>query len=103
MSHSILPQSLELQLFYGELLVADLHEAYPHQGTWFARCELKISPGEGPLQDGLLEYITFSEEFDRRIEHGEEHDFTEFDRYDSIADTASWRVPRPDGGALPME
>ena len=58
MSHWVSPQSLELQLFYGDVLVADLHEASPHQGTWFAPYELKISAGEGQLQDRLLEYIT---------------------------------------------
>jgi hypothetical protein len=102
MSRWISPPPLELQLWYGDVLVADLHEVFPHQGTWFAPYDLKISPGEGAMQDRLLEYIAFSEDFDRRIAQGQDHDFTEFDRYGPIADTGSWRVPRPDGGTLPM-
>ncbi len=54
------------------------------------------------LQDRILDYISFCEDFDQRIAQGEDHDFTEFDHFDPIADTASWRVPRPDGGVVPM-
>ncbi len=97
------PPPLELKLWYGDLLVAELHQVFPHQGTWFASYELKLAPGEGPLQDRLLEYIAFCEDFDRRIAQGQGHDFAEFDRFGPIADTASWWVPRPDGGVVPME
>src|SRR6516165_3265590 len=50
------PPPLELQLWYGDLLVADLHQVFPHQGTWFAPYATKIRRGEGALQDGLLNY-----------------------------------------------
>lgn len=96
------PSPLELQLWYGGVLVAELPQVFSHQGTWFAPYELKITPREGLLHDRLLEYIAFSEEFFRRIAQGEEHDFGEFDRFGPLADTASWRVPRPDGGVMPM-
>ncbi len=39
------PPPLELQLWYGDLLVAELHQVFPHQGTWFAPYELKIAQG----------------------------------------------------------
>jgi hypothetical protein len=103
MSRWVSSPPLELQLWYGDVLVADLHEVFPHQGTWFASYDLRILPGEGALQDRVLEYIAFCEDFDRRITQGQDHDFTEFERYGPIADTGSWRVPRPDGGTLPME
>ena len=51
----------------------------------------------------MLEYIAFCEDFHRRIADGEDHDFAEFDRFGPIADAGSWRVPRPDGGSMPME
>ena len=97
------PPDLELQLWYGDLLVADLHEVFPHQGTWFSTYELKISAKEGPLQDKLLKYIAFSEGFNDRIRDGEDHDFAEFDRFDPIPQVGSWRVRLPDGGVMPME
>jgi hypothetical protein len=42
------PAPLELQLWYGDLLVADLHQVFPHQGTWFANYDLRIVRGEVP-------------------------------------------------------
>lgn len=97
------PAPLELQLWYGDVLVADLHKVFPHQGTWFAPYELKILPGEGALQDRLLEYIAFTTDFNNRIAEGQDHDFDEFDRFRGIAEAGSWKVPRPDGGIMPME
>ena len=98
----VAPPPLELQLWYDDVLVADLHDVFPHQGTWFAPYELKIAPGKGALQDRLLEYIAFAEDFNRRIAEGQDHDFAEFDAFGPIADAESWRVPRPDGGVMPM-
>jgi hypothetical protein len=98
----VAPPSLELQLWYGDVLVADLHQVFPHQGTWFAPYELKIAPGDGALQDRLLEYIAFTDDFNCRIAQGKYHDFAEFDDFGAIADAGSWKVPRPDGGVIPM-
>jgi hypothetical protein len=103
MPHWVPPSPLELQLRYGDVLVAELHQMFPHQGTWFARYELKIAPGEGTVQDQLLEYIAFCEDFHRRIRDGQEHDFAEFDRFGPISDTRSWTVPRTGGGSVAME
>lgn len=97
------PPPLELQLGYDDVLVAELRQVFPHQGTWFAPYELKIASGEGVLQDRLLEYIAFCEDFHRRIADGQDHDFAEFDRFGPVADAGSWRVPWPDGGSMPME
>lgn len=103
MSRWVEPPPLELQLWYGDVLVADLHDVFPHQGTWFAPYELKISPGEGAPKDRLLEYIAFTADFNRRIADGQDHDFDEFDRFGDIAEAGSWKVPLPDGTVMPME
>jgi hypothetical protein len=102
MSQWVEPPPLELQLWYGVVLVADLHQVFPHQGTWFATYELKIAQGEGALQDRLLEYIACVDGLNRRIALGQDHDFAEFDAFGPIADAGSWSVPRPDGGLMPM-
>jgi hypothetical protein len=102
MANWVAPPTLELQLCYGDVLVADLHQVFPHQGTWFAPCEVKIALGEGALQDRLLEYIEFTHDFNRRIAEGQDYDFAEFDYFGDIAEAASWTVPRPDGGVMPM-
>src|SRR3954451_19465523 len=103
MSPLIAPPPLELQLWYDDILVAELHQVFPHQGTWFAEYELKIVPGKAVLHDRLLEYIALSEDINRRIAQGLDHDFAEFDGFGAVADAESWRVPRPGGGIMPME
>lgn len=102
MSRWVAPPPLQLQLWYEDVLVADLHRAFPHQGTWFALYELKIAPGTGPLPDRLLEYIAFATDFHRRIAEGQDHDFDEFDRFGDLSEARPWRIPRPDGGLMPM-
>lgn len=97
------PPPLELQLWYGNLLVADIHRVFPHQGTWFAGYDLRIMPGQGELQDQLLAYIAFCEDFHHRIAEGRDHDFDEFDRFAPIPDSGSWNARLLTGGSVPME
>jgi hypothetical protein len=59
MARWVEPSKLELQLWYGAVLVADLHGVFPHQGTWFADYELEITASDGELQSQLLAYIAF--------------------------------------------
>lgn len=97
------PPTLELQLWFGNLLVADLHRVFPHQGTWFAEYDLRILLGQGEIQDLILAYISFCEDFHQRIAQGQDHDFDEFDRFAPIPETRSWNARLPNGGSVPME
>jgi len=103
MAHWIEPSKLELQLWYGEVLVADLCDVCPHQGTWFGEYELRIPPGEGSLQNRLIAYIAFCEDFNRRVEEGSDHDFDEFTEFLPISDCSSWTARLRSGDSLPME
>ena len=103
MARWVEPPPLELQLWYGDLLVADLHRVIPHQGTWFAEYDVRIIPGQGELQDQLLAYISFCEDFHQRIVDGRDHDLDEFDRYVPISDCDSWNARLPTGVSVPME
>ena len=94
---------LEAQLWFGSLLVADLHRMFPHQGTWFSEYDLRITNDQGYLQDQLLAYVNFCEDFNRRITEGRDHDFDEFDRFTPISNCESWRVQLPNGRLVPME
>jgi hypothetical protein len=64
---------------------------------------LKIFPGDGALQDRLIDYIEFTTDFNRRIAEGQRHDFDEFDHFGDIAEAGSWRIPQPGGSIMPME
>jgi hypothetical protein len=97
------PTPLESQLWFGDLLVADLHRMSPHQGTWFSEYQLRISSDQGELQNQLLAYITFCGDFHRRIAEGRDHNFDEFNRFTSIPDCKSWSASLPSGQTVPME
>ncbi len=94
------PKSLNLEVWFGDVLVADLLNAFPHQGTWFARYRQVVAPEQGPLQARLCEFIWFCEAWHQRLDRGENPDAKEFDQYTDVIESASWRVLCPDGTEL---
>jgi hypothetical protein len=94
------PKPLNVQLWFGDVLVADLLNAFPHQGRWFARYRQVVAPEQGPLQARLCEFIRFCEVWHERLDHGENADAKECDRYAEVIEAASWRVLSPDGTEL---
>lgn len=98
----VAPPLLEGQLWFGNLLVADLHQLSPHQGTWSSKYKLRISANHGQQEDKLLSYIAFSEDFHRKIDEGQDHDFAEFECFTSIQDCMSWAAKLPSGLLIPM-
>jgi hypothetical protein len=101
-SDPVARKSLNLQLWFGDVLVADLLDGYPHQGRWFAQYRQIVAPGQGPLQDRLCELIRCCEAWNERLERGETPDLREFDRFADVLESDGWRVPCPDGTELRM-
>ena len=96
------PKPLNLQLWFGDVLVADLLNVIPHQGTWFAEYRQIVTPEQGPLQQRLCELIRFSEEWHHRLQRGESPDLRECDQFADVLESRAWRVPCPDGTELRM-
>jgi hypothetical protein len=96
------PKPLNLQLWFGDVLVAELINAFPHQGTWFAQYRQIVAPGQGPIQARLCAYIRFCEEWHERLDRGEDPDDREFGPFADIIESEAWRVPCPDGIELRM-
>jgi hypothetical protein len=96
------PKPLNLQLWFGDVLVADLLDVFPHQGTWFARYRQVVIPEQGPVQQRLCELIRFSEDWHQRLDRGENPDAREFDQFADVLESSAWRVPCPDGTVLRM-
>ena len=96
------PKTLNLQLWFGDVLVADLLNVFPHQGTWFAEYRQVVTPEAGPVQARLCEFIRFCEEWHDRLACGQNPDAAEFDRFKDVIESPSWRVPCPDGTELTM-
>lgn len=94
---------LNLQLWYGDVLVAELEDVFPHQGTWFAQYRQVVVPEDGPLQRRLCELIAFCEEWHQRLVRDEPHDATEFDAFADVLESGLWRIPCLDGTELSMD
>jgi hypothetical protein len=101
-SDSSAPKPLNLQLWFGDVLVADLLNVFPHQGTWFARYRQVVTLEQGPLQARLCEFIRFSEAWHQRLDRGEHPNAREFEPFLDVLESAAWRVPCPDGTELRM-
>lgn len=91
---------LNLQLWFGDVLVADLLNAFPDQGTWFAQYRQVVAAEQGSLQARLCEFIQFCEAWHQRLDRGEDPDAKEFDQYVDVIESASWRVLCPDATYL---
>lgn len=94
---------LDLELWFGDVRVAELFDITPHQGTWFARYQQVVDPAEGALPARLDAFIRFCEEWHARLERDEDAEASEFDQFPELITTSAWRVPCPDGRELPMD
>jgi hypothetical protein len=101
-SQASAPQPLHLQLRLGDVLVADLRNAFPHQGTWFAQYRQVVAPGQGSVQARLCEFIRSCEEWHGRLDRGGNPSAREFDPFADVIESAAWRVVAPDGTELRM-
>lgn len=97
MSDALAPKPLILQLWFGDVLVADLRNVFPHQGTWFAEYRQIVAQDQGRLQSRLCEFIQFCEEWHQRLARGDDPDAKEFAPFADIIESDEWRVPCPDG------
>lgn len=102
MSEQANADSLNLQLWFEKVLVANLFNVKPHQGTWFALYRRIVAPEQGTEALRLCEYITFCEDWHQLLKHGHKPDATEFERFADVIYSSSWRVPCPGGAELTM-
>jgi hypothetical protein len=95
-------EPLNLQLWFGTVLVADLLDVFPHQGTWYARYRPLVAPEQGPRHKRLYHYIRFCENWHGRLDRGQNPDPAEFDRFADVLMSDQWRIPCPEGTELPV-
>ncbi|QEG00740.1 hypothetical protein Mal15_48120 [Stieleria maiorica] len=99
----VAPPALNATLWHSGLLVAQLSNAFPHQGTWFADFDLRIRSRGDAHATRILEYIAFCQDFNCRIANGDDHDFTEFDEFVDVSDCSRWHASLSGGLSIPME
>jgi hypothetical protein len=88
---------VDLKLEYGPLVVGDVTDVFEHQGTWFGTFRPAISAARGPVEFRICEFIDFSKDFNARAAEDEDTDAKEFDRFDDLLSSGSWRVRDPSG------
>jgi hypothetical protein len=93
---------VNLQIWFGSILVADLLNVIVHQGTWFALYRQIVTPEQGKQERRLCDYIAFCEEWHQRLKRGKDPDAAEFDRFEDVLKSGLWHVPCPDGSELTM-
>ena len=96
------PPPLSAQLWYGDLLVAELSNVIVHQGTWFGDYRQVVTRGQGNQATRLCDYIAFDEKWHQRLKQGKNPDPKQFDHFKDVLYSGLWRVRFPDGGELAL-
>src|SRR5258708_31145717 len=91
---------VNLQLWYGRILVADLLNVIVHQGTWFGLYRLLITRKQGKQETRLCDFVAFCEKWHQRLKKGKDPDAAEFDQFKDVIYSGLWRVPFPDGNEM---
>ena len=96
------PSNLSVQLWYGDLLVAEVSNAIVHQGTWFGDYRPVISREQGKKASRVCDYISFDEKFHKRLKQGKNLNPDQFDPFKDVLYSGVWRVRFPDGGEMTL-
>jgi hypothetical protein len=82
-------ESDDLNLWYGDVLVGRVRDAFLSDGTWFGSLELAIRPDGGELPRRLLEFIRFCEDWNERV-RDDSADVAEFAAYSDLVGSRLW-------------
>jgi hypothetical protein len=87
-------------LWYKDLLVGTVSEAFYSDGTWFASFQRTIAPEANDLARRLHDYILFCMQWHARPQGcvTDPPEASEFDKYSDIIESGLWTVEAPDGG-----
>src|SRR4029453_3383477 len=75
--------TVEVELWYGAVLVGQVHDAFESDATWYGVLHPSVRAHDGDLQRQVVEYITFSEDWNERNCRAapDAPDAAEFDAY----------------------
>lgn len=78
-------------LWYRDVLVGHVRDAFLSEGTWFGRFEPAFRPDDGGLPGRLREYVRFCENWNERQLAGL-GDVEEFERYADVITSGLWET-----------
>ena len=79
-----------MQLFYNNIVVGEITDAFEHQGTWFGTFECLLKADGEPTSEQLGEFIEFCRDWFARAGA----DGSEFDRFGDIVFSSKWSVEK---------
>jgi hypothetical protein len=88
-----------LRLRYGTIVVGQISGPFCHQNTWFGLFQASTDAPSDTTERRLRDYIAFCEEWQARLDSGEDVDASDFDRFGDVLTSGLWRTESP-GGTL---
>ena len=87
----------DLRLQYGGIAVGDLTVVFMSDGTWYGDFRQTLTSPSNPIEQRILEYITFCKDWNVRSYAEDDVDASEFDRFSDLLSSGLWRTQAPDG------
>jgi len=91
------PWEGDFKLYYGDILVGNVSRAVCDYTTWDGPIVLTIKASDGKLQERLLEFIKFCEEWTERAHRDEPADPDEFKQFNDLLKSGLWRAESDEG------
>src|SRR4051794_22037052 len=88
---------MDLQLYFGPVLVGVVIDVIEHQGTWFGMLAPALAAERDPTERRVREFIAFCEDWNARCAADLDVNASEFDRFSDLFTSGLWRTQAPDG------
>jgi len=85
-------------LFFGDLIVGTIRDAFESDGIWFGVLECQLSSTDGALARRVLDFIWFCEDWNERVRRDDpSSNVSEFDAYADLLTSGRWATKTADG------
>jgi hypothetical protein len=91
--------STELTLWYGDVLVGHVRDAFCSDATWHGNFDIQLLPDDDEQAPRLIDFIDFCEKWDERLtgDPSNPPDAAEFDRFSDLLTSGLWFVTNAAG------
>jgi hypothetical protein len=98
-SNTARPSPPSLDLYYGDCVIGHIRDVFYSDETWYGMFEKVRHSHENPLVDRILEFISFSEDWNGRVERNpqEPPDASAFGRYSDLLTSGLWLARSAEG------
>jgi hypothetical protein len=90
-------------LFFDNVVVGEITDAFEHQGTQFGNFECSLPPDGDKTAKRLRAFIEFCTDWFERSGSEAGADASEFDQYRDVVSSGKWSVQKPGGDLSKIE